>query len=104
MAQFIFMLQGIVSCFLSLVVNFIPFWLLYRTPTILHKQEMQHTYADTAVLFNQRNLEYLSIGIETNAAGISIPASGISIRYTRAFRYRGWVPLILYRTAPGNGI
>ncbi len=43
------------------------------------------------------------VGIDTNTAGIGIPAYGISVQYRSIF-VQDWVPLIRYRTAPGIGI
>jgi hypothetical protein len=45
----------------------------------------------------------LGIGIETYAAGIGIPAPGISVRY-HSIPELDWVLLIQYLTAPGIGI
>jgi hypothetical protein len=44
------------------------------------------------------------VGIDTNTAGIGIPAYVISVRYQKIPMPDWVVPLIRYRTAPGIGI
>ncbi len=48
-------------------------------------------------------LSQLGIGIESNAAGVGIPSSSISVRY-RSIPVPDWIPVFRHRTASGIGI